>query len=523
MRKIIWVLTVILAILLSSCGDKDARVVVITLDGLRWQELYTGADSLLVSNPRFVSNPGDLQSKYWRPAAAERRSALMPFTWSYIASHGYMLGNRLKGSQFQVSNKMNFSYPGYSEMFCGWADDERINSNDAKPNPNTSVLEAASNDPRYKGRVMVYGSWESTRYAVNNERGGFPGSVAYEEDIASSATSELNLINDMQEFMPKLWGGERFDAFTYAYALETMKKDHPKVIWISFGETDEWAHEGKYDFYLDAAHATDGMIRNIVEYCESDPFYKGKTTYLLTTDHGRGNKSSFTSHGSGVRGSQNTWMMAFGKGIEPLGETSSNGPLYTCQFASTIADILGIDFTPGNGVKQAPVDPRFKGEPVQEAIEMTDAGYFHEVDARPKGNGVRFKYYEGFFTGVGDLAKARVVDSGLMKDFSIDAAKVEDNFGYEFNSLLKIPASGRYTISLCSDDGAKVYLDDKLVIDNDGKHGQQTKGASMAMDAGFHRLKVLYYEDVGGETLEVGLKGEGMEYEIIPSSMLYYE
>ena len=245
MKKTILALTVVLAVLISSCGDKDARVVIITLDGLRWQELYTGADSVLVSSPRFVSNPDDLRSKYWRPDAVERRSALMPFTWSYIESHGYMLGNRLKGSQFQVSNSMNFSYPGYSEMFCGWADDERINSNDAVPNPNQSVLEAANNDPRYKGRVMVYGSWESTRYAVNNERGGFPGSVAYEEDIASRKSPELNLLNDMMKAMPKLWGGERFDAFTYAYALETMKKDHPKVIWISFGETDDWAHNGK--------------------------------------------------------------------------------------------------------------------------------------------------------------------------------------------------------------------------------------------------------------------------------------
>ena len=124
-----------LVLLLSSCGGNDPRLVIITFDGLRWQELFTGVDSSLVGNPKYVDNPQYLKDKYWRETPQERRSVLMPFTWSYIESNGYMLGNRLKGSQFQVSNAMSFSYPGYSEMFCGWADDERINSNSQAVSP----------------------------------------------------------------------------------------------------------------------------------------------------------------------------------------------------------------------------------------------------------------------------------------------------------------------------------------------------------------------------------------------------
>lgn len=346
---------------LSSCGNSEQRLVIMTLDGLRWEELFTGADSSLVSDPRFVDSPDELKAKYWRDTPQERRSVLMPFTWSYIHSNGYIIGNRLKDSYFQVANSMGFSYPGYSEMFCGWADDERVNSNDPVPNPNISVLEVINKDPRYKDGVLVYGSWESIRYSVNNDRGGFPGSVSYEPDVAKKKSPRLDLINQMQDVMPHYWGEERFDAFTYAYAIETMKQDHPKVVWVGFGDTDEWAHADKYDFYLDAARGTDEMIRRIVEYCESDPFYKGKTTYLMTTDHGRGIGESFGGHSGDLEGSQNTWMIAFGKGIEPLGETESNGPFYTKQFASTIADILGVDFTPGNGEKQPPIDPHFKG------------------------------------------------------------------------------------------------------------------------------------------------------------------
>ena len=55
----------------------------------------------------------------------------MPFTWSYIKDHGFLIGNREKGSQMQVANKYNFSYPGYSENFCGWPDDS-VDSNEDK-------------------------------------------------------------------------------------------------------------------------------------------------------------------------------------------------------------------------------------------------------------------------------------------------------------------------------------------------------------------------------------------------------
>ena len=511
-----------LAGILSSCGDNDPRLVIFTYDGLRWQELYTGADSTLVGNSRYVDDPGQLKGKYWRATPQERRSALMPFTWSYIESNGYMLGNRLKGSQFQVSNGLAFSYPGYSEMFCGWADDDRVDSNAAIPNPNPSVLEAVAQDPRYKGSVMVYGSWNSIRYAVNNDRGGFPGSVSYEPDVAAHKSPELEMLNKMQEVMPRYWGEERFDAFTYAYALETMKKDHPKVIWVAFGDTDEWAHAGKYDFYLEATHGTDDMIRQIVEYCESDPFYKGKTTYLMTTDHGRGNRGAFRDHGTGTRGSENTWMIAFGKGIQRLGETSANGPFYTRQFAATIADILGIDFTPGNGEKQLPVDPGFKGEPLNENMAIKDMGYFHEMDVQPKGSGLRYKYYEGPFVSVDELLTSTAVDRGIANEFSIDGAKVDDHFGYDFHGFIKIPVSGRYIISVASDDGTKVFIDDKLVIDNDGSHSVNVVEASLAMDAGFHRIQVLYFDDCEGQSLEVGIDGCGISYENIPASMLFH-
>ena len=244
---------------LISCtkGDDDPRLVIITFDGLRWQELFSGADESLVGDTRFVKDPEALKAAYWRDTPEARREALMPFVWSYVPQHGYFLGNRDKNSLMQVANDKNFSYPGYSEMFCGYPDDERVDSNDPVPNPNHSVLEAVNADPRYKGSVMMLSSWESIRFAVNNERGGFPGSSAHEPLYVETAMATL--LQEIDEHLPGFGGGERADFITAGFALETLKEAHPKVFYVGFGDTDEFSHAGEYDAYLDAAHWTDGF------------------------------------------------------------------------------------------------------------------------------------------------------------------------------------------------------------------------------------------------------------------------
>ena len=339
--------------MLSAKGDKDTRLVIITIDGLRWQEVFQGAEENLMTDSKQVRDVEQLRQTYWRATPELRRKALMPFVWNTIAKQGTIIGNRNLNSIMQVANKTNISYPGYSEMMTGMVD-EKITSNDPVNNPHGNVLEAANRDLRYKGSVVMYGSWKSTRFAIHNEQAGIPTSVSYEPSVAKSKSPRLQLAERMLEGMPHYWRSEHFDAFTYAFALETLLADHPKVMWISFGDCDEWAHARKYDFYLDAANATDAFIRDIYEAMEADKFYKGKTTYLITCDHGRGFGNEWANHGSGTKGSEATWVMLFGKGINAKGETTENGPFYTKQVAATIASILVVDFTPDDGARVAP-------------------------------------------------------------------------------------------------------------------------------------------------------------------------
>ncbi len=506
---------------LASCskGDNDPRLVIITFDGLRWQELFSGADESLVGETRFVRNPSALKADYWRETPEERRAALMPFVWSYVPEHGYLIGNRNKNSLMQVANAMSFSYPGYSEMFCGWPDDDRIDSNDPVPNPNVSVLEVVNQDPRYKGKMMMYSSWESIRFAVNNERGGFPGSSAHEPSYTD--TDAARMLQDVDAGIADggFGGGERLDCITYGMAMETLKNEHPKVFYVGFGDTDEYAHGGHYDHYLNAIHWTDLYIRRIVEFCEADPFYKGKTTYILTCDHGRGYGAAFRSHSASVRGANQTWFIAFGKSVPALGETTNNGVFYTKQFAATIADILGVDFTPGNGEKCAPFDPTY----YKEAAKPDASATFAAVKATPKGQGLRYTYNEGDFKSCKDVLAAPVKKSGITPVFGTEAIKQrEDHFGIVFKGLMKIEKSGLYALSMACDDGAKLWLDGQLLWDVDRDGGGFREGW-FNLEAGYHRLEVQYWENYGGEDMYIGIDGEGLAYENLPPSMLFYE
>ena len=353
-KRIIVFLLSMLPLLLSAKGGKDTRLVVITIDGLRWQEVFTGADENLLSDEEQVRDNELTRQTYWRSTPEERREVLMPFTWNTIAKKGLIIGNRNKNSKMQVANKTCISYPGYCEMMTGMVDDGII-GNDAVGNPHRNVLETANEDPRYKGSVMMYGSWKSTRFAIHNERAGIPASVSYEPNVAKKQTHCLQMVEKMLAGMPRYWRAEHFDAFTYAYAIETLLNDHPKVMWISFGDCDEWAHARKYDFYLDGAHGTDAFIRDIYEACEDDRFYRGKTTYLITCDHGRGLGNMWAHHDGNTKGSETTWLMLLGKGVEARGEITECGPYYNKQIAATIASILGIDFTPDDGASLSPI------------------------------------------------------------------------------------------------------------------------------------------------------------------------
>ncbi len=350
MKKLVFI---VFALFIFGCSQNTnaqekngQRVVLITLDGFRWQELFKGADPKLIANPEYVSDTTALREKYWKKTTEARRNVLMPFVWNEVAQIGEIHGNRDKGSKMNVTNGMWFSYPGYNEILTGKADDKNITSNDKIYNPNVTILETANNTDKYRGKVVAFTSWDVFPYIINDKRSGVPVNAGYKVIKGDSLTDTEKFLQRIEPNLYSPFGtSARLDFVTDNYALEYMKRKHPDLIYIANDETDDFAHQGKYTDYLNAAHEADAFLREIWEYTQKDPYYMGKTTFILTADHGRGTQplKTWKSHGSDIKGADETWLIIFGGQGKKLGEVSKNEQIHTSDVRGIIEEILGLN------------------------------------------------------------------------------------------------------------------------------------------------------------------------------------
>ncbi len=343
---------ILLLILLFAFYSLDAQkvhktenFVLVTLDGLRWQEVFGGAADSLLNDPDYVSDTTQLQSLFGGYSSVEKREKLLPFFWQTIAKAGQLYGNRWQGNKVNCTNDFWFSYPGYNEILTGYGD-PAINSNDKIWNPNATVLEWLNKLPEYHGKVAAFGSWEVFPYIINERRSGIPVNAGFETVQDANLTSKEAFLNELQAQIPSPWASVRLDAFTHNYALEYLKRKHPKILYIAYGETDDFGHDGRYDHYLKSARQTSNWLEELWNYLQNDPFYKNKTTLLLTTDHGRGDspKKAWKSHGKSFKGSDAIWLAVIGPDTPALGVVNEKGQLFQNQIAKTIAAFLGLDY-----------------------------------------------------------------------------------------------------------------------------------------------------------------------------------
>ena len=326
---------------------RTENVVLVTLDGMRWQEVFGGADSALFRQSKYYyADRQQLQKDFGQGSPEQRRQALMPFLWGTVARQGQLYGNRPAGSLVNVTNTMRFSYPGYNEILTGAPDDARVHSNDPLDNPNASVLEVLNRQPAFKGKVAAFGSWEAFPYILNEKRSGLPVNAGMRPAPGPGLSPQERLLNELLPATPSPFGEERLDAFTDQYALAYLQRRKPRVLFVSFGDTDDFAHGGEYGAYLHAARYTDEFLRQLWAYLQSDPQYRGKTTLLVTTDHGRGQAGTqWQNHGKDVAGADQIWLAALGPDTPATGEARS-GQLYQNQVAATLAALLGQAYAP---------------------------------------------------------------------------------------------------------------------------------------------------------------------------------
>jgi hypothetical protein len=363
MLRFLAVLAVAVAGGTRADDTRTRNVILVMSDGLRWQEVFRGADETLISKEAgLIDMPEPVREKYWRPTPEQRRETLMPFLWTVVAREGQIYGNRDAGSDAHVTNDKYFSYPGYNETFCGFAD-ATITSNSKVPNANVTVFEWLHAQEGFSGKVAAFGAWDVFPFIFNADRCGFPvdgGNVPFEPDPSlGRVTPRIALLNRLRVETPARWSGAHFDSLVFHTALEWMKENKPRVMFVGLGETDEWGHEGRYADYLDAARRADSYMRELWETAQSMPDYNGTTSMIVTCDHGRGDNSigprDWNNHGAKHPGSDEIWIAIIGPDTPTLGERNNIAPVTQAQVAATIAALLDKDYVASQPRAGAPI------------------------------------------------------------------------------------------------------------------------------------------------------------------------
>lgn len=329
---------------IQSIGRKTKNVIYVTLDGLRWQEVFGGAQKDYVAKDSGVRDIPDIEKRFLKPTAEERRKTLMPFLWNTIAVQGQLFGDPENNARAKITNTMKFSYPGYHEMFAGFADDDLIRSNAKVNNPHKNVLEFLHQRPGFKKKVAAYATWDVIPYILNSQRSGLFVHSGVGPIVDPPLSERQKQLNEMIGDSVVLWNNNGIDLLTMHAALEHLRKHKPRVLYLGLGETDEWGHGRRYDLYLDAARKADQFLERLWSEIQQMPEYQDSTSLVIATDHGRGGTvRDWTDHGQKIEGAEFIWIGVMGPDTPALG-VRKNVETTQSQIAGTLAALLGEDF-----------------------------------------------------------------------------------------------------------------------------------------------------------------------------------
>ncbi len=341
----------------AAFAGKTQNVVLIVSDGLRWQEVFTGADPRLITDKSGFNwvPEADLRKRYWRETAEARREVLFPFLWGTVANQGQIFGNRTKGSDAHVSNGKAFSYPGYNEMSTGFPNDA-INSNEYGPNPNATVFEWLNHFDEFRGHVAVYGTWNVYDNIFNKARSGLIMQTGWDLPAKENETPREALLRELYATTTRFDEEDVSNSFLQVPLLDFVRTGKPKVLFVGYGETDNWAHQGRYDLVLDSAQRFDFFVKQLWDTMQAMPQYHGNTTFIITTDHGRGSGlTQWKEHGVEEKGSENIWIAVIGPDTAALGERTHIAPVVQAQIAATVAALVGKDYPAAVKKAAAPI------------------------------------------------------------------------------------------------------------------------------------------------------------------------
>ena len=324
------------------------NIILVTLDGARVEEVFGGLDvdvlrSTMSKTERVEDSP--VYKRFWAADPIARREKLLPFFWgTLMREHGSIAGNRRLGSRVALTNRHWFSYPGYSEMLAGRAHDDVIKSNDPVQNPSRTVLEFLRERLQLpREGVAAFASW-SVFNAIAQSR---PGTITINAGFAAydHPDAQVRALSALQLQTPTPWPTVRHDIYTARFALAHLAVHKSRVLYLALGETDDWAHDGRYDRVLDAFARSDDILKEVWTWLQAQPEYRGRTSLLITTDHGRGRGAEgWRHHGEKYAGSGETWMAFISPRMTARGEWRDHPVVEARQVAATLLQWMDLDW-----------------------------------------------------------------------------------------------------------------------------------------------------------------------------------
>ncbi len=339
-------LSILLCPLLAFAAPRTENVILVTLDGVRIEELFAGMDAAIAASTADdgYSEIDVARDRYWRKSAAERRMALMPFFWGKLAPNGVVLGNPELGSLVKVRNTIKWSSPGYSEIMTGAAQAEIVD-NTLLRYPHRTIAEYILNELQLeKSRVAQFGSWEGLKFAASSRDDAFVMNGAYEALPPALSTPEMDMLVALRNDIQGLWEESSNDVLTFRLAQSYLVKHKPRFLWLGLSQSDDWAHAGRYDRLLDYLHLADRLLSELWATLQADEFYRDRTTLIITTDHGRGRApDDWLEHDESIPGSEDIWIAVIGPDTPATGEAGPSATVYQADVAATIARLLQLD------------------------------------------------------------------------------------------------------------------------------------------------------------------------------------
>jgi alpha-L-fucosidase len=189
-----------------------------------------------------------------------------------------------------------------------------------------------------------------------------------------------------------------------------------------------------------------------------------------------------------------------------MASTLTSGPV-TVHSSATVSARCFRDGRPVSGIAQAALRKVAPRQATQ--VSGCEAG-------------VGFQYYLGNWDQLPDFASLRPANYGISSSFILPSEFQGENFGVEFKGYIHVPETAVYRFFTESDDGSRLYIGDSLVVDNDRLHGMQVASGVIALAAGYHPIRVPFFQKSGGQGLVVSWMRRGAKKAAIPAEVLYH-